>query len=304
MGDFAIGYDFGAYKTARYHRDASSGAGIDGITSGTDAEYETDTPAVLNLQSEDIDIRGKFIASTNQRVVLNFDSLKDHSFFAALNCNFVEAGRIWLHYSHNDQTTIPTARQNTTLFSPGASSETLQPAVNSLGDIVSSHISADGTATPSARLVHIFTRTGLRIKYLGINLRTGSSDAVEVGRFIGGKLWRPERNPTVGATWHVSDTSTFFEQPGKYSPFEKGTGFRRLECQFSFLSETEAEELRDVAARVGRGQPIFVIFDTDDPIKSSMYCRLASEISVSQNFGSYYSTGTITFEEIVPRIFS
>ena len=150
------------------------------------------------------------------------------------------------------------------------------------------------------RLVHIVP-DDTSIRYLGLNFSKQAGDAVRVGRLIGGPLFTPERQPSVGVAWASFDTSLIEGQKHLYQSYERGRRYRTLTVQFEYINEEDTLELIDIFQEIGNAQPCFVIKDTDDPIRTSMYCRITSNIGHVEDWVDQQQIPPITFTELVLR---
>ena len=298
---FAVGYDFQAFDQANYRRDSTNTINIPGTLTG---DVLADS-AVENFKNEDPQITGHFQGATNQRCVLDLTGhnnvYTDVDFIASLFVNMNGSGvaKKYIHWKHQDNS-VPNARANTTVFEGGANAVEVSPAANYFGDPLDTFVDSKRNKFYDTRLVHVFSTTQ-RIRYLGLNFNKQAGDAVSVGRIIGGKLWKPERQPSVGVQWQRMDSTKINAAPGTFSNYLAGRKYRTLTVQFEYINEAEAYQFDDIFSFIGQAKPIFVIADTENPIRSSMYCRVTSPLTRVEDWIDQQNIGSVTFTEIVPK---
>ena len=257
-----------------------------------------------NFRGEDPQITGAFEGVMDQRAVLDLtgtdNEYVDVDFIAAINANMdaSDDSRLYLHY-HNANNTIPYAEPSTAPFQNGAVASEVAPLANANGDPLDTFIDSEYTKHYDTRLVHL-TPDGTRLRYVGINFSKQAGDAVTVGRIIGGKLWTPDRQPSVGMQWQHKDTTLRnLSQPGAYSEYELGRRFRVLTVTFEYVSEEQTYEFHDIFSAIGQARPCFVIANTDALYRSSMYCRMTTDLPSVEDWIDQQEIGPVTFEELV-----
>ena len=241
----------------------------------------------------------------DQRVVLDLtktdNTYTEVDFIAAINVDMdaSTSSKLNLHY-HHENNTLPSAENDTTAFQTGAEAVALTPEKNVLDDPLDTFIDSSYKKHYDTRLVKIMQ--GKKLRYLGMNFSKQGTSAVQVGRIIGGPLWIPDRQPEVGMQWETHDTSLRgAATQGAYETYIKGRKARTLRAKFLYVDEAQAEEFDDIFGIIGQAKPIFVIADTGNPIRTSMYCTVTTPLARTIDFADMQSFGEITFSEIVPK---
>ena len=300
---FAIGYDFSAFDGATYREDSTGVVNIDGtITNDILADDD-----VADFKDEDPDIEGVFEGTSDQRVVLDLtqtdNGYVDIDFIAAINVNMdaSSASKLYVHYKNEDNS-IPTADDSETAFETGAMAVEITPATNTMGRPLDTFKDSQGNYHYDTRLVHL-TGDATKLRYVGLNFNKQSTGGnVSVGRIIGGPLFIPDRQPNVGLSWGNFDSTLIDKSiPSAYQSYERGRRYRTLTAQFQYLDEDQAYEFADIFNEIGRAQPCFVIAHTENLIRTSMYCRIETDMSHVEDWIDKQEIPPVTFVELVSQ---
>ena len=299
---FAIGWDFQTFIDASFREDSTGVVDIPGTVTNDVLASED----VANFVHEDPEIEGVFNGSSDQRVVLDLTktllTYTEIDFIAAVNVNMdaSSASKLYLHYKAEDNS-VPTADDSTTAFEGGARAIEILPVADNFGNPIDTFRDSQGVLHYDTRLVHIFPN-GTRLRHIGLNFNKQTGDAVRVGRLIGGQLFIPDRQPSVGLQWENRDTTLLnATSPSAYQEYERGRRYRTLTAQFQYLDEESAYEFADIFNAIGRAQPCFVIAHTERLVRTSMYCRVTSDLTHVEDWIDKQNIPPIVFTELVPQ---
>lgn len=108
------------------------------------------------------------------------------------------------------------------------------------------------------------------------------------GRAFLGDYFQPSYRPSVYAVLQDIDPSTILVSLGGQKTTNILSQYQRYEFQWSNLPPADIDALRAIFASVGVHKAIFIVMDSDDPIGTLLYAKIAEPIEYIPDPSGYY----------------
>ena len=160
-------------------------------------------------------------------------------------------------------------------------------------------IAVDGDSVVFDRLVFFLDQT-YRWWRLTVVDAANPDTYIQIGRIMAGEYYEPPRSVSQGFTIAVMDPSEGGGQAGQQAAYRQQPKYRQAQAAFAFINQTQRDKFEALFRKIGRTEPLILALDPSTRAsEDSLYCHLASPLSLAHLVAASYNVGRFTFEEKV-----